>query len=68
VVFGYVPTGLEFSVEDFLAKLSDAKQRIPTIRDRLLSVQATPRGELKQETAKPKLSPQGQKFLEKLKR
>lgn len=49
IVFGYVPTGTEFSTADFEAKLLEAEKRGQFLINRKLRLATTPRGRIKPE-------------------
>jgi hypothetical protein len=46
VVYGYIPTGREWSAEEFEQKLTLSGQRLPTLIDRELTLSTTPKSEL----------------------
>jgi len=46
VVYGYIPTGKEYSAEEFEQKLTLAQERVPSMLDRELKLATTPRSEL----------------------
>jgi hypothetical protein len=46
VVYGYIPTGKEYSAEEFEQKLTLAQERVPSMLDRELKFATTPRSEL----------------------
>jgi len=71
VVFGTIPTGTEFSVTDFIAKISEIERRVPLLKNSMIRIATGTRGELRKTITEPttsKLSPAGQKLLDKLKK
>lgn len=55
IIFGYIPTGKEMSVEDFEQKLRLAQERLPTFIDRELQLATTPAKDLASARAAGKL-------------
>ena len=62
VVYGYIPTGKEWSAEEFEQKLKLSGERLPTLIDRELTMSTTPRSELREKRRRgeiPSMSPPG---------